>query len=226
MPAATPFPTIVWDSPSGIPQYIEFGDYLTDFSSQYHLFFDQSETIGGVQAHYPRGAYDEVSVEYLGAWDQAFADKVRAWWGHAASGRIWDFFFEADNSLTALVNSFSIADSYMKVDNVTQRGRLAPLIFISGRPLVVHPALGGGDLGKRDAFIITSSSETVPGSGIWYLAFSGTLAHSHSVGEQVRSRYGYPSCVVLQSDYPLAEEPGNIMRFSLRFRSFVGIAVP
>jgi hypothetical protein len=139
MPAALPL--IRWTTPTAVVRTFYFPDYVTDFSYQIVHSFIQSKTVGNVISHYPKAAYEEVSVEYLGDFNQAFADEVRAWWSHAARGGVFEFVVETD---------------------------------IEGTPVA----------------------------------------------------YEFNDAVVLQSNYPLVEEPGLIMRFSLRCRDIAAIVTP
>jgi len=214
-------PMIRWLPPAVAAQEIVYPDFLTDFKTKLMLSFYQQETPGGVQAHYPIGGYDEVASEYLGEWDQLFADQVRAWWSHAASGHLFDFWGEADQTDVGTVVTCTPGETWMDVYCVS-----VGTPFKTPREYVVHPSTALYDIAKRDAFLSTSADENPPGSDIWRLHFSNPLTFAHAAGEQVRSRYGYPNSAVLQSEYPLVEEPGHLMRMSLRFRSQAQIVTP
>ena len=218
------YPLLRWTPPSGLVREILFPDYATDFSAEVISSFAQSETAGNVVSHYSRGAYDEVSVEFIGEWSQVFADEIRAWWSHAARGGAFDFFLEGDMKDTATVIEYAYPPGNQIV--VSHVG--AP--FIAGREAIVHPYLAASDLAKRGAFTIESITDVslLYGANAWALGIGSptTLVRRHDAGEIVRSKYGFPDSVILQREHPLVEEPGSIMRFSLRLRSFAGILVP
>lgn len=218
MPTGTP-PAIKWSPPSGSPRVITFPDYATDFSSRFIIPFTQPETAGNVVAHYAQGGYDEALVEYLGDWDQAFADEILAWWGHAAAGKLWEFWLEGDNTFSAGLYADAAYSAYILVESFAQP-------FPIGRELVVHPYTALYDIAKRDAFTADNIYEWPPFSGIWRIDITPQLNFSHAAGELVRSRYGFVSCVTAQEEYPIVEEPGNVMRFSLRLRSQAAIVTP
>lgn len=225
MPVAPPL--FRWTTPSAVLRSFSLPDYATDFSSQVVSSFRQSVSPGNVIAHYPLGGYEEVSVEYIGAFDQTFADEVLAWWSHAARGGLFDFFLEGD--MTASVPLYQ--DAYppdIAFLLVTSVG--AP--FLAGREAKIGPIAADADTAKRETFTIDTVTYASPPHPVntWSLNIltPNALVRNHwgYIPEVVRSKYGFPDCVVLQNEYPLIEEPGNIMRFSLRLRSFAAIVVP
>lgn len=217
-PVGTP-PKIRWNAPAGL-RTVTFPDYLTDFSHRYIVPTAQRETSGGVVAHYYEGAYDEVTAEWLGEFDQAFADELRAWWAHAGAGKLFEFYMEGDNINTALLFTTYVSGGIVNVNYP------AGPPFPVNRELTIGPYTAAGDLAKRDAFTVTSVDESPPFTGRWDLSFAGSLPHEHLVGDLVRSKYGFPQCVCTNDSQPWREEPGRVLRVSIRFRSHADIVTP
>jgi len=220
------YPLLRWITPTAVVRSFSFPEYATDFHHEVISSFVQSKTVGNVVSHYSKGAYDEVQVEFIGDFSQSFADEVRAWWGHAARGGVFDFFLEGDLINTAPLHDFTYPPFDLAVVNFA--GGSPP--FIVGRELTVAGTTAAGDTARRGSFTLSTQTQDIPlyGPDKWKLgiALPSTLVRWHYPDEVVRSKYGFPDSVVLQGDYPLREEPGNIMRFSLQFRSLAAIVTP